>query len=80
VSEESRLDAVVTYGKHKYALELKRWYGQEAHRRGLEQLHGYLESLGLDTGYLLIFDHRRGQVWQEEWIDVQGKRVFAVWL
>jgi len=47
-----------------YILELKRWNGEEYHKKGLIQLGEYLEQYGLDEGYLLIFDFRKlsGQI------------------
>ena len=33
VSEEKRLDVVITYERKKYLIELKMWRGKEAHRR-----------------------------------------------
>ncbi len=79
ISEEKRLDVLITYHEHRYVIELKRWYGQAAHEKGLDQLADYLDSLGLDEGFLLIFDHRAGKEWKEEAIAHKGKRVFAVW-
>lgn len=80
VSQEKRLDIVVTYFEHRYIIELKRWYGPEYHERGLAQLADYLEAHSLDTGFLLIFDDRKKKDWKQQWIDFQGKRIFAVWV
>lgn len=81
ISEEKRLDVVVTYNHHKYIIELKRWYGEQAHQRGLLQLADYLQRQGMDEGYLLIFDPRRqGDVPAHGWQEVEGKRVFVVWV
>lgn len=79
ISEEKRLDILITYHEHRYVIELKRWYGQAAHEKGLDQLADYLDSIGLDDGFLLIFDNRADKEWKEESIVHQGKRVFAVW-
>lgn len=79
-SMEKRLDIVVTYLQHKYVIELKRWYGSEAHTQGLNQLADYLTAQNLEEGYLLIYDFRKNKTWQTEWIDWQGKRIFAVWV
>ena len=57
--EEKRFDIVVTYEKRMYILELKKWYGEEYHKRGIHQLGTYLEQYGLDEGYLIIFDNRK---------------------
>jgi|AntRauTorckE5430_2_1112549.scaffolds.fasta_scaffold05679_3 hypothetical protein len=81
ISEEKRLDVVVTYHQQKYIIELKRWYGEEAHQRGLLQLADYLQRQGMDKGYLLIFDPRRqGDAPAHGWQEVEGKRVFVVWV
>ena len=78
VSEEKRLDVVITYHQHQYVAELKLWYGPAAHDEGLVQLAQYLDRLGLDTGYLVIFDHSQRKSWKKDWVDVGDKRVFWV--
>ncbi len=80
ISEERRLDVVVAFGKQKHIVELKRWYGGKGHQRGLEQLCNYLDRQQKDTGYLVVFDHRREMVAKSEWIETKGKRIFAVWV
>jgi Predicted AAA-ATPase len=80
ISEEKRLDLVITYLQHKYIAELKLWYGQKAHDKGLTQLADYLEKQALNEGYLLIFDHSEIKKWDSEWIEIQGKKIFAVWV
>lgn len=57
--EEKRFDIVVTYNKKMYILELKRWNGEEYHKKGLVQLAEYLEQYGQEEGFLLIFDFRK---------------------
>jgi hypothetical protein len=63
-----RMDLCVQWpwpgGLQREVLELKVWRdGQpDPLERGLEQLGGYLDSLGLDHGALLIFDRRRDAV------------------
>jgi len=61
ISEEKRLDIVVTYLDKKYIIELKRWQGEKAHKKGIRQLADYLERQGQDEGFLFIFDFRKGQ-------------------
>ncbi len=80
VSEEKRLDIVVTYFQHKYVIELKRWYGQKAHLAGLEQLSSYLDGQHLKSGYLLIFEYNTAKTWRQEHIKHRGKDIFAVWV
>ena len=80
ISEEKRLDVVITYLQYKYVAELKIWYGQKAHEKGLIQLSNYLDSQALNEGYLLIFDHSEVKNWRSEWIELADKKVFAVWV
>jgi hypothetical protein len=79
-SEEQRLDIVVTYMQWRYIIELKRWSGEKAHERGLDQLANYLEIHGVNEGWLLIFDDRKNPTWKEEYIHHKGKEIFAVWV
>jgi hypothetical protein len=72
-------------GLERFAIELKVWRDrrQDPLDRGLVQLGDYLHRLGLDTGYLLIFDQRQdrdpevphGRVGDA----VVGHRVAIVW-
>jgi Predicted AAA-ATPase len=80
VSEEKRLDILITYYQHQYVIELKLWRGQTAHEAGLDQLADYLDRLGLDEGFLLIFDPKAKKEWKSEEISHQDKRIFAVWV
>jgi AAA-like domain len=80
ISEEKRLDILVTYYQHQYVVELKLWRGQKAHEAGLDQLADYLDRLGLDEGFLLIFDPRVKKDWKSEEMMHQGKRIFSVWV
>jgi hypothetical protein len=80
VSEEKRLDIVVTYLEHKYIIELKRWGSPKAHDKGLKQLADYLEIHSVRKGYLLIFDDRKKLTWQAKTVEQDGKEIFAVWV
>ena len=80
ISEEKRLDVVITYFQHKYVAELKIWRGKKEHEKGLNQLHDYLDKQALNEGFLLIFDHSGVKNWHSEWQTVQGKKVFIVWV
>jgi PD-(D/E)XK nuclease superfamily len=80
ISEEKRLDVVITYLHQKFVAELKLWYGQKAHEEGLKQLTDYLDRQNLNEGYLLIFDHSEVKNWRSEWSEVDGKKIFAVWV
>lgn len=82
VSEEKRLDVLITYRKEKYVIELKIWRGEEAHKRGIKQLSDYLDVLSLNNGYLVIFDFtRKGRKESKnERIFTGDKNIFAVWV
>ncbi len=58
-----RMDLCLRHGPDTLALELKVWRDGERDPReeGLAQLERYLAGLGLDHGWLVIFDRRRGQ-------------------
>ncbi len=58
-----RMDLCLRYGPVTLAMELKVWRdgAPDPLGEGLEQLDGYLGGLGLDTGWLVIFDRRSGQ-------------------
>ncbi|WPB77854.1 ATP-binding protein [Archangium violaceum] len=58
-----RMDLCLRYGPDTLALELKVWREGEKDplEEGLAQLDGYLGGLGLDSGWLVIFDRRSGQ-------------------
>jgi len=58
-----RMDLLLRYGSDTLAMELKVWRDSERDplAEGLAQLDRYLSGLGLDTGWLVIFDRRSGQ-------------------
>ncbi|MGH9800095.1 MAG: ATP-binding protein [Blastocatellia bacterium] len=57
-----RMDVCVCYGAVAVGMELKVWRDGKPDplKEGLEQLDVYLNGLGLDTGWLVIFDQRSG--------------------
>ncbi len=83
-SEEKRMDVIVTYDNKKFIIELKIWRGQKLHEKGILQLTDYLESQGMDTGYLIIFDFigktKKGKIYKKKHINANGKVIFAVWV
>ncbi|MCF7979458.1 MAG: AAA-like domain-containing protein [Chromatiaceae bacterium] len=58
-----RMDLCLRYGAVTLGIELKVWRDgrPDPLARGLEQLDGYLDGLGLDGGWLVLFDRRSGQ-------------------
>lgn len=57
-----RMDVCLRYGAATLGMELKVWRDGERDplNEGLAQLDQYLSGLGLDTGWLVIFDQRSG--------------------
>jgi hypothetical protein len=59
-----RMDLCVRYGDVTLAMELKTWRDTDKKAdplyEGLKQLDSYLAGLGLETGWLVIFDQRSG--------------------
>jgi hypothetical protein len=79
-----RVDVVVSYGGERHVFELKRVgtrSGREAVvQEGIGQLAGYLESLGVEEGWLIVFDTRE-LPWEEKlWLreERRGGRVLHV--
>lgn len=59
---EDKMDLYLRYGGEQLGIELKVWHDgrPDPLYDGLEQLDGYLNKLGLDRGWLVIFDQRSG--------------------
>jgi hypothetical protein len=80
------MDLLIEYGPDRFAVEIKRVRSRDSLEtviaRGLEQLGGYLDTVGLDHGWLVVFDVRPDQswearLWQRE-AAVGGKRVVVL--
>lgn len=82
VSEEKRLDVVITFQNKKYIIELKIWRGESYHQAGIEQLCDYLDIQNQATGYLVIFDLRKQSGLVGEWkkVTARGKEIFIAWV
>jgi hypothetical protein len=82
VSEEKRLDIVITFRNKKYIVELKIWRGEAYHKEGIGQLCDYLDRQNERIGYLLIYDLRKesGQSGKWEKLESQGKEIYAAWI
>ncbi len=82
VSEEKRLDVVITFDNQKYIVELKIWRGEAYHEEGIRQLCDYLDRQNQSKGYLLIYDIRKERAKQGAWekIEKPGKEIYAAWV
>lgn len=81
-----RMDICLRYGQVVMGMELKVWHPGKADPLpvGLKQLDKYLDGLGLDTGWLVIFDRRPGfptmgeRVCTEEAISPGGRTITVI--
>lgn len=82
ISEEKRLDIVITYNKFKYIIELKIWNGSKYHEKGIVQLYNYLENQGLEEGYLVIFNFNfnKNKQYIQDQNKVGNKNIFTVFV
>lgn len=64
-----RIDILVEYGGERQAIEMKRVRPNDGldtiRAEGITQLCDYLDRLGLQEGWLLIFDQRKGRTWEQ---------------
>ncbi|MGL4449840.1 MAG: AAA family ATPase [Sarcina sp.] len=78
ISEEKRLDIVISYNQYKYIIETKIWRGEVAHKNGLIQLQNYLEIEGLEMGYLLIFNFNKNKEYLNLEYELGSRKIFEV--
>ena len=77
--DNRRMDLVVTYERQEFIVELKIWHGDKYEEKGRDQLSAYLQTRGMDEGYLVTFDFSKNrQDTEPQWIDWNGKRIFEV--
>ena len=80
ISEEKRLDIVITYNNHKYIIELKIWHGDNYHQRGLKQLANYLDINEQNKGYLLVFNFNKNKEYKKEEVIIDNKKITIVFV
>jgi RecB family endonuclease NucS len=61
-----RADLLLEWKSKRYALELKLRRSERTLAQGIEQLSRYLGRLGLEEGYLIVFDRREGVRWDDK--------------
>jgi hypothetical protein len=80
------MDLLISYGPDRFAIELKRVRSRDrletVVERGAAQLGRYLDTVGLDMGWLVVFDVRPDRSWEERlWtreLEVDGKKVVVL--
>jgi hypothetical protein len=77
-----RCDLWIEFGGEQFVLELKLNHDQWSEEDGLGQIARYLSRLGLEHGYLLLFELDSAKPWEERlrWEDREcaGKRITLV--
>jgi hypothetical protein len=71
-----RADLVLEWHGKRHVLELKVYRSQTTVEQGVMQLSGYLDRLGMQEGFLIIFDRRPERTWAEKLYEkeVEGPR------
>lgn len=77
---EQRQDVVITYGDKKYIIELKIWRGEQYHKKGINQLYGYMELENVNEGYLVIYNKNEDKEYKSETQNIEDKEIFMVWV
>lgn len=76
------LDLMIEWGAQRYAIEVKLRRDTETEVDALDQIARYLDHAGLDEGWLVLFDLRSTQSWQERLttreLEHRGKRVHVI--
>ncbi|GBU23122.1 hypothetical protein R80B4_03038 [Fibrobacteres bacterium R8-0-B4] len=80
---KTRADLCVVYDGRKYPIELKILQNMRGGlSEGIKQITGYMDKVGADSGWLVIFDKDAGKSWDEKIYTrietVGGKRVAVV--
>ena len=76
------LDLLVDWRGERHAIEVKLRRDTQTQKRALEQVARYLDSLGLDEGWLVMFDLRGKRSWKDrltrKTVKASGKRIHIV--
>jgi hypothetical protein len=77
-----RVDLCVVYGDYKYPIELKILQNIRDHSKSLEQILEYMDKVGSNNGWLVIFDRDTEKSWDDKVYmreeNVDGKRIVVV--
>ncbi len=65
-SGTQRLDLCVIFDNQRYPLELKLRYSDKTYNEGKHQLVGYMDRLGCEEGWLIVFDRRPEIDWKQK--------------
>jgi hypothetical protein len=77
-----RTDICIIFDGKKYPIEIKIHRGTKTLNEGLEQIARYMDKLGCENGWLIIFDRRKNLDWNEKLFtrveNVDGKKVTVI--
>jgi hypothetical protein len=75
-------DLCVIYDEQKYPIELKILQNERSRSESFDQLLTYMDKIGSDTGWLVVFDRNAKKRWEEKIFmkeeSVNGKRIVVV--
>ena len=74
--DRRRMDVVIHYRGKRYIIELKIWHGDRYNAKGEKQIMDYLDSYGLDTGYLLSFNFNKTKESGVEEVHIGNKIIY----
>ena len=74
--DRRRMDVVIHYRGKRYIIEMKIWHGDRYNAKGEKQIIDYLDSYGLDTGYLLSFSFNKTKQTGVKELHIGGKTVY----
>jgi hypothetical protein len=63
---KDRLDLCIIYKNKEYPVELKIYRGKQSIEKGIEQTLNYMDKLGCNDGWLLVFDRNQEKSWDEK--------------
>ena len=60
------LDLLIEWNAKRHAIEIKVRRHERTAQQGIEQLARYLDGLGLNEGWLVLFDLRKDIPWEQK--------------
>ncbi len=67
-----RMDLLIIHNNRKYIVETKIWGGDSRYQAGKSQLSAYVQSEKAESGYYVVFDHRKEPESREETEKIDG--------
>jgi hypothetical protein len=61
-----RMDLCVSYQGHHYPIEIKLRYDTQTYIKGQKQIAEYMDGLGCNEGWFIVFDRRKRISWKEK--------------